>query len=570
MTFTARAYPDIVADVLTAATQGVVGESVTVPGELGDEDLLFLTSRPVRRVSRVDGVRLGPEGEEVPWRFTDADWELVASTGRPEERDALRFRPRRPRPAPGSTILVSYWPAETPPVPLTDVSIGSVTRTLLETLARELADAEAQLGIVYESAFVETATARSLDRVVALLGITRRRADTPLGKVRLHRRSGTSGLVTVPVGTEVLTAEGARYRTTREVVLQRGETSVEVAVAGLERSTPLVEAGALDRLSQAVAGIDRVGNDAPTHRAATAETDDELRARARRAFHGVGRGTLDALVHGVAGLAGVVSGVEVEERPGGLAGVVRLDVAFVDPDDVDHLALVATTIERLRPAGIRVDWAPAGAVDVALRIERLVLVGSSRPTGEVEAVRTGLTDRLVAALRDLGPGGTLSAARLAAVALADPSIEDVAVSVTVDGTPGLAEVRLPPGATARPLTPLGFPTVEFADTAPAVPTRLEIRLLAPVVLVGTTTLDDAQQTIRGRVEQWLRDRTILSFDTLADAVRDDTAYGLVREDASLVLEADGRFEQLVAGSPDRPLAPGETATLVAVELEERR
>src|SRR5680860_1554555 len=157
----------------------------------------------------------------------------------------LKHRPargaRRPAlPAADAVLTVSYWPRETPPLPLTDLTVGSVTRTLLETLARELADAEAQLQTVYDSAFLDTAEGRSLDRVVALLGIDRRPPDTPQGKVRFHRRSGSAGLRTIPP----------------------------------------VDAGALDRLAHAIAGIDRVVNEAPTHRPAEGERDEQLRAGA--------------------------------------------------------------------------------------------------------------------------------------------------------------------------------------------------------------------------------------------------------------------------------------------------
>jgi hypothetical protein len=572
--FTARQYPQIVADILVAVTSGVVGEAVTVPPTYPDDHLFFLTSRPVRRISRVDGFTRGPEDRDVPWRFTEADWELVSSTGRPTELDALRFRPRRPQPAGGTVMRVSYWPRDVPPIPLTDLNVGSVTRTLLETLAREVADAEAQLQVVYDSAFVDTAEGRSLDRVVALLGIERRAADTPRGKVRFHRKAGAAGQVTIPAGTEMLSLDGARYGTTAEAVLQPGETSVDVPVAGERPSTPLVEARALDRPARALAGIDRVANDAATFRPTAPETDDELRTRARRAFRGAGIGTLDALVNGVGGLQGVVSSVQAREFPDDKPGVVDLDVALVTPDNPDHIALVEDTVRRLRPAGVVVRWGQAAAVDVAVDITRLVLTGSSRPVGEIEAVGRGLTERFVAALRALPPGGRLPAARAATLALADPNISDLDLRFTVAGTAGLSEVALPPSTTARPVTPVVLPVASFADAGAAgPPIGLGVRVIGRVQLVGATTLAHAQTAIRSRLEAWLAGpsaRTALAFDAFAAAVRDDTAYGLVLEDTALVLERDGRFEQLVLGSPPRPLAAGETAAVAGVELEEAR
>jgi hypothetical protein len=51
---------------------------------------------------------------------------------------------------------------------------GSVTRTLAETFSRELAKVQEQLGEVYESAFVDTATGESLQVLVD--GLCPRRA----------------------------------------------------------------------------------------------------------------------------------------------------------------------------------------------------------------------------------------------------------------------------------------------------------------------------------------------------------------------------------------------------------
>ena len=62
---------------------------------------------------------------------------------------------------------------------LDDLSPGSVTRTLAETLARELAEVYERLGEVYESAFVETETGESLEILVEKLCRRRRRPWPP-------------------------------------------------------------------------------------------------------------------------------------------------------------------------------------------------------------------------------------------------------------------------------------------------------------------------------------------------------------------------------------------------------
>ena len=49
---------------------------------------------------------------------------------------------------------------------LDELTPGSVTRTLAETFARELAEVYERLGEIYESAFIETETGESLEVLV--------------------------------------------------------------------------------------------------------------------------------------------------------------------------------------------------------------------------------------------------------------------------------------------------------------------------------------------------------------------------------------------------------------------
>lgn len=58
--------------------------------------------------------------------------------------------------------------------PLEELRPGNVTRTLAEAFARELASLHEQLGEVYESAFLDTATGESVEVLVD--GLRPRRA----------------------------------------------------------------------------------------------------------------------------------------------------------------------------------------------------------------------------------------------------------------------------------------------------------------------------------------------------------------------------------------------------------
>jgi hypothetical protein len=76
--------------------------------------------------------------------------EAVAASDHPASRGA-------------AALIEAGYPGSTPLAALTP---GSVIRALVESLARELEQVPEQLGDVYESAFVDTTTAQSLQVLV--------------------------------------------------------------------------------------------------------------------------------------------------------------------------------------------------------------------------------------------------------------------------------------------------------------------------------------------------------------------------------------------------------------------
>jgi len=66
---------------------------------------------------------------------------------------------------------------------LSDRNPGSVTRLLAESFAREFAVLSRQLEAVYRAGFLDTATGRDLDQLVAILGLNRRDRTYATGTV---------------------------------------------------------------------------------------------------------------------------------------------------------------------------------------------------------------------------------------------------------------------------------------------------------------------------------------------------------------------------------------------------
>ena len=259
MSYVARIYPEIVRDLLTTLTGGTVRESLTVPAD--PNELLLpvkLRDRPVRRVSYLEGVLPNPRdpsADGTVYRFTSADFELVAPDDDPENKCQIRFREDGQRPKPGSLLTVNYYPVQTPQTPLTDLNIGSVVRTLVETFARELALGYQQMEHVYKSAYIDTADGSSLDKVVALVGVARRKPGEPQVELLVERSPSVGGQITLPANTGITDDDGTRYLTLAALTLEPYESSRKVLARGESSVTPLVDAGTLTRLETLVAGI---------------------------------------------------------------------------------------------------------------------------------------------------------------------------------------------------------------------------------------------------------------------------------------------------------------------------
>lgn len=560
-----RTYPDIVRGLLAVLTGGVVGEVHDVPPE--GLEAVQLRQRPVRRVSWLSGKIAAGEATQ-DYRFTERDFELVGTAERPDELSVVRFKPGRKRPAPSTTLTVEYYPLRTPPTPLTDVAVGSVVRTLLETVSREVATQYQQLKIVDDSAFVESATGSSLDKVVALLDVRRLQKGHPVARVRLQRRRGEGSLVTLPVGTVVRDRKGARYLTTDLATLEPGQSSVDVWVHGESSATPVVEADTLTTLERAIAGVETVTNPDPAFRAAEDESDEQLRARARVAVHRAGRGTPAAIRYGLLSLP-FVSSVSLVEPPAVPPGTMRVDISL-GQDNPQNRATVRERVDELRPAGIHIDIGWAGRVAIAFDVG-LELSGSSLPASEVTALQTSVRQALTAHVADIPPGGTLRAARLSALVLQiDERIADAEVALTIDGAAVTGNASLPSGQVAD-VPAVSFRPATFTDAAAggeAVSLTAELR----ITLQGGLTLNEARAGLRGRLDALLlalQPGQTVDFPRLTAAVRNDAGWVVLAADAIYTFtRADGTFAELRASGGTFQIPVGAVLATGDLDIQE--
>lgn len=551
MSFTARNYDEIVRDLLTTLTGGTTRETVASPAEGSLVVPQKLLRRPVRRISYLAGrIRTGPspDAPQIDYRFTSQDFELIASSGKAGEEDTIRFREEGRRPIPGSLLTVNYYPLHTEPVPLTDLNVGSVTRTVMETFGRELGLLQQQLERVYDSAFLDTAEGSSLDRVVALVGVGRVPTGHPIVTLTFTRQSGAAGRITIPAGTAVSDANGNRYRTLVSLTMEPNETSGEVQAGGDTPGTPEVDAGAIDRLEVLIAGVSSVTNPQPARRLNTPESDKDLRRRTQGALHAAVRGTLDALRFGLLSIP-AVKDVAIEEEPNDVPGEIRVTLAFTEstPEAQDEVARV---IEELRPAGIRVLQGEALRRKVGARVE-LTLAGKGLDADETSALVATVEDDVAAFLDGIAPGGKVRRSQLTSLAMSDPNVVDATVVLLPDGGAEVEELQLGGSETIEVVQPFTI-TTEAEETTAGPASASTVTALFPVHLEAGVTESDASSAIITSLRSHLGTRApgaALTLDNAAAAIRDDTRFALIRDEASITIEtADGRFLQLTDGA----------------------
>ena len=551
MSYTPRFYEEIVRDMLTVLTQGTVRETLPAPAE---EELLVpvkLINRPVRRISHLEGYIPGSEPDsQIPYRFTTADYELISSSGDVNELDSIRFREDGRRPAIDTEVVVNYYPVDTNPVPITDLNIGSVSRTLMETFARELAVGYLHLEHIYKSGFLDTAEGSSLDKVVALVGISRLKPGRPAAKLQFTRQQGSTGQITIPANTAITDADGNRYLLTRTLTMEPGESTREVEARGETNGTTLVEAETLTRLETLIAGIGSVTNRDAAYQLSAPETDDALRRRARVALQGNVRGTLPAMEAGIRAVEGVKD-VSIIEAPNGIPGEIKIDVAF-SGNEAEVLPILQRRVRELRPAGIRVlSIGEAAKVRISVQVS-MVLTGSGVSDSELTSLIADAQDRLDGYFSGL-PAGKASPAtivrrsKMSATLLADDRIADATVLLIPEVGAAVEELTLNEGEVLE-VTGYDFPTPLAEDAPETVATTSTVHTEIPIYPEPGTTFDEAKTTVEQALNSYLQLRSPdspIDVDSLRTALRDDTRYTIDVSATIVTIErTDGGFQQL--------------------------
>jgi len=239
------------------------------------------------------------------------------------------------------------------------VADGDVTEAMLHSAAAGADYAIAYAAQAFRDLFLDSAEGDALTALVDdQYNLQRHPATTSTGQVYFERTGGGAG-GTIPIGTIVQTSQDAsgeivEFETTEAATVIAGSNGpwVVAVTATAPGRDGNVSAGAIDTIAEQP-GFDNnffVINPLATGGGNDAETDPELRSRARDYFASLARGTISALATGARQVPSVrYASVAVSE-----SGIVTVRVSDVDGNSSTQM--VNDVAAEL------VDWYAAGSI----------------------------------------------------------------------------------------------------------------------------------------------------------------------------------------------------------------
>ncbi len=506
-----RPYQEIVDDILTAIVGGVVNEPII----FDVKSLLYPLAEPAQAIRSITGTIEAPDKPEGVHHTFQKEVDFLFNL----DKNAVVWQEGGRKPQDETRFYVDYFRPNSRS-PLTDINVGSVTRTLGEAIGREIGTVYQQINRAYQSGFIDTAEGKALDFVVAILGVTRKTKQFAVGLVTFFRDLAIEGNITIPQGTELSTAKGeAVFEATEPRTLQRGQARIDVPVRAADKfkgEAGKVEAGKITTLLQIIAGVARVTNFEPTFLAAEDETDEELRLRAKAALRGLGKATLAALMRAVFESRARLIEISDPNTPGAVRIPGKVSM-LVETEPPRFPSLVAA-VNDVRAAGVQVTI-EARFVFVT---PRLIVGVAPELTGEG---KTKITNDIITALQEyLESLPTDASAKGQDLLAAVGKVKDVARKKTGEPDVTIVDVR-----TAR------------ADVGKGGGDPLVEALVANVANVNTSDIDALRKAIKD----------VIDVEGVALV-----PSGRREPDRSLVQGADAGGKSLGARATDGEIASG--------------
>jgi uncharacterized phage protein gp47/JayE len=458
MSFRRKSYPEIADNLLNRVLGGVSGEAHAFPppGATKPPYSHALVQAPAGDITSVFGLLNGESHAFVK----GVDFELSS------DGQSVKWKANAALPDAGSVVEINYLP-KARDTRVNDLYVGSVLRTLMEAMALETAGLYAQLDLVYQSGFIDTAQGRALDHVVSMLGVSRIVAGRNAADILFKRARNSRGEIYLPPGTRVLNADGSiEYETLNEAVLVDGQDTLKVKARDLVDTNSGVNADTLVLLAKPIAGIESVTNPSPSSQLDRDENDNELRARAKSFLAGSERGTLGA-IKAVLAAHNVRGDVDDETQPGSIT-ISLLGNAL----SADQEQRLWTELDQVRPAGVRIvqgTRVTPAVVDLSLRLS----TASGLLDADLRRIQADIKQRLADYFDKLPTQDNARSTKLIGLVMTVNGVEDIAiVSAKVGATDALDAASGVIGVAGKP-TQLG--ALNLVDPALATELVLTVR-----------------------------------------------------------------------------------------------
>lgn len=239
-----------------------------------------------------------------------------------------------------------------------DTSEKSVIGKYIRLNVSDFAQQEEALEKIYQARYIDTAYGISLDRLAPFACITRNAAVAAILRVILTNTGETD--VAIPMGTKLVNTDGTLYHITASVTVKAGGAVHARAECDLTGTI----GNAIKNMAFYQTQIPNIIVSCPTLNAIAvsgkeSETDAEFRARWKKALHGSGSGTSDAVSGAVSRIDGVQDVVLYENDTD---EVMKIGIGeTLNPHSFivivrgaeDQSAEIAKTIFEKKPLGIQ-------------------------------------------------------------------------------------------------------------------------------------------------------------------------------------------------------------------------
>lgn len=469
MSFRRRTYPEVMENVLTGLIGGVPAESHAYPPQGGKSAPYehALENPPVDTIISVYGIRNNQSFQFVK----EVDYQLMDNK--------LVWLEEANTPDMGSVFQINYR-TQGATSEFNDLHVGSVLRTLSESFSMEMAGLYAQAEAVYKAGFVDTAENRSLDNVVALLGVSRVKAGRNATKVKFVRSGGSVGDIHIPAGTRVANVDASiQYETIETITLLNGQNSIQVTARDVDDNLEGLEAETLILLTKPLAGIESVTNPAASQVVEQDETDDMLRTRSKNFLHGSEKATIGAIRQAVAQQNVIAEVTEDIDRPGYISVIVHADSSTPEAEQ-----RLRAAIRDVRPAGIVIELSNVASpyeIDLDIRIT----TADDLLEADLRFIQEEASKQIQDYINALSVEDTVSINRIIGLVLSNAAIKDVRIlSASVgsddvlDRVNGIVDVAQITDVSAGDNVPLVAGAINIID--PALATVISVTVSYPI------------------------------------------------------------------------------------------